>query len=249
MKAAIMQPYLFPYIGYWQLIRAADVFVIYDDVNYIKGGWVNRNRVLLGKKEHLLTLKLYGASPNKLINEISIFGSRENRSDLRKTIKQCYTSAPQYKAVMPLLESIIYNKETNISRYIEFSLKEICNFLKIRTKFLVSSDLEKRPILKGQDKVLDIAKRLKAAEYVNPIGGLKLYDQDVFLKNGIRLFFLRTKEIGYRQFDNEFVPNLSIIDALMFNPRQKVAGLLNDYELTCQPSCSRGKINGKDLTF
>ena len=108
MNLAVMQPYLFPYIGYWQLIDAVDIFIIYDDVNFIKRGYINRNNILENKTSQLITLELIGASQNKRINEISI-GNNVNK--LLKTLKQNYLKAPFYKDVFPVLEEILNNEE------------------------------------------------------------------------------------------------------------------------------------------
>lgn len=227
MKIAVMQPYLFPYIGYYQLINNVDRFVIYDDVNYIVRGWINRNRILLNGKEYFISLALSKSSQNKLINEIFICEDDKIREKLIKTIMHAYGSAPQYQLVFPLLKQIITYNGRGLHSYIEFSLKRILEFLDIRTELIFSSAIKKNNDLTGQAKILEICKRLKATEYVNPIGGKELYSKEEFKNYNIDLYFLKTNEIAYEQFTNEFVPNLSIIDVLMFNPKGKVIELLN----------------------
>src|SRR3972149_3144729 len=125
MKIAIMQPYLFPYIGYYQLINSVDTFVIYDDVNYIVRGWINRNRILLNRKEYFISLTVRKASQNKLINEVSICEEEKNREKLIRTISHAYAKAYQYQKVLPLLREIITNNEKILDLYIEYSLKRI----------------------------------------------------------------------------------------------------------------------------
>lgn len=223
-----MQPYLFPYIGYWQLINAVDTFVIYDDVNFIKQGYINRNSILDKDKAQQVTLELIGASSNKYINEIEI---GDNRKKFLKTIQQNYIKALFYKDVISLIEEIINNQEKNLARFIGYSLEKISNYLEIYTKFIYSSDIGKDNNLKAQDKVIDICKNLNTQRYINAIGGEELYNKKVFKENGIELNFLKPELIEYKQFKNKFVPYLSIIDVLMFNSIDEIKNMLRMCEL------------------
>jgi len=223
-----MQPYLFPYIGYWQLISAVDTFVIYDDVNFIKQGYINRNNILQNQKFHLFTLELIGASSNKKINEIKI-GSNSNK--LLRTIKQNYSKAPFYKNVYNVIEEILNNEEKELSKFLGFSLVKISKYLNIDTKFLYSSDIKNDKTFKAQSRLIEISKILNATGYINSIGGIELYDKEVFSQNDINLIFLKTHEISYKQFNHEFVPNLSIIDILMFNDKEQIKEMLTMNEL------------------
>ena len=228
MTVAIMQPYLFPYIGYWQLINAVDTFVIYDDVNFIKQGYINRNSILSNGKSQVITMELIGASSNKLINEIEV---GNNRSKLSKTIKQNYVKARYFEVVYPLIENILNQNEKNLGKFIGYSLEQISNYLEINTKFIYSSDIEKDNALKTQDKVLEICNILKADKYINAIGGQELYNKEIFKENGMELNFLKTELVEYKQFKNDFVPYLSIIDVLMFNSKDEIKEMLKRYEL------------------
>lgn len=228
MKLAIMQPYLFPYLGYFQLIRAVDEFVVYDDVNYIKGGWINRNFILAHGNKQLVTMPLRGASPNQLINQVTVGGGIDK---LLKTIRQRYGKAPQFTAVFPLVEDILKQQEQNLARFLDYQLRQICSFLGLNAKWHISSTLKKDNDLRGQEKVLAICEELGASQYINMVGGKLLYDRDVFAGRGVELSFLQPKTISYRQFGNEFVPNLSIIDVIMFNGKEQCAKLLEEYEL------------------
>jgi hypothetical protein len=223
-----MQPYLFPYIGYFQLINAVDTFVIYDDVNYIKQGWINRNYILLNGKKHLVTLALSGASSFKLINEIRVGTSR---SKFIRTVEQAYRKASFFDDVFSVIQTALDYEDNNLARFVSHALLSVSAYLKIDTKFMMSSDIKKDDALKGQDKILQICKTLGADVYINAIGGRELYSSDEFDKHSIKLYFMKTNDITYRQFDNEFVSNLSIIDTLMFNSRETVTELLNEYEL------------------
>ena len=228
MKLAIMQPYLFPYIGYWQLLNAADAFVVYDDVTYIKGGWINRNNILMGGQRRLFTIKLDGASSYKLIKDIAIL---DTFSDFVKTLRQNYSKAPFFGDVMNLVEMVIAFDKSNLADFIANSISIISDYLGIGTKLLMSSDIEKDNSLKGQAKVIEICRLLGATEYINSIGGTELYDASVFAENGIELKFIKSDFVPYKQFKNEFVPGLSIIDVMMFNTRAAIQEMLCNYEI------------------
>lgn len=228
MKIAIMQPYFFPYIGYWQLINSVDKFVIYDDVNYIKGGWINRNRILLGGSAHFINMYMNGASSNKRINEIDLDKNTHMINKNLKMLQSAYKDAPCFNNIFPILEKTIsYVNVNNIAEYLENIIREISGYLEISTEIVISSNLKKNNNLKAQDKVIDICKILKADEYVNAVGGQNLYSREDFAREGIKLKFINTDLIVYKQYDNNFVKDLSIIDVLMFNSKEKVKMLLN----------------------
>lgn len=228
MKCAIMQPYLFPYIGYYQLISAVDTFVLYDDVNYIKGGWINRNFILANNAPQRITLQLSGASPNKLINEVGI---GNNKRKLLTSVELNYRKAPYFESAFPVIESCINNPDNNLSSYLHQSITMICDYLEIQTKIILSSNLNKDSALKGSSKVIDICKSLHAETYINAIGGSELYDSDDFSDHDLALQFIKTGDISYHQQQDIFVPNLSILDVMMFNPKENIHKLLNTYEL------------------
>lgn len=231
MKLGIMQPYFIPYIGYWQLMNAVDKYVVYDDVNFIKGGWINRNRILLNGKPQYFNVKMKGASSFKFINEIKIDNSLIYINKNLRTIYMAYHKAPYFKKVNPLIEKILVQQTDNLAEYIVNSIKCIAEYLNIKTAIVISSELSKNNELKGQNKVIDICRVLDATEYYNAIGGIDLYSFEFFKKNGINLSFLKTNDIHYKQFNNEFVPNLSIIDVMMFNPEDKIKTMLDDFTL------------------
>ena len=226
-----MQPYFFPYIGYWQLINAVDEYIIYDDVNFIKGGWINRNRILMRDEPQYFNVRMCGMSSFKKINEIEVDPSPIWRKKALSTIIVAYKKAPYFSNVFPLLEDIILFKEKDLSRYITNSILKINEYLKITTKLQLSSSLQQNYNLHGQDRVIDICKRLKATSYYNTLSGENLYSKDVFYDNNIKLYFLKTHIQKYPQYKNEFIPNLSIIDVMMFNSFNRISEMLGDYEL------------------
>lgn len=231
MRLAIMQPYFLPYVGYLQLMNVVDKFVLYDDVNYINKGWINRNRVLVNGQEYLFTIPLKDASQNKLINEIYLSDDPKWRGKLLKTFEQAYKKAPFYLTAFAVTEKIINLEAEKVSDWIANSFGILAEYLDIQTEIVPSSSIYQNTHLKGQERILDICQREKANHYINPIGGTDLYDKSIFEKVGIQLNFIKSKPILYSQFKNEFVPWLSIIDLLMFNEMTAIQGFLNEYEL------------------
>jgi hypothetical protein len=231
MTIAIMQPYIFPYIGYFQLINAVDKFIIYDDVNFINKGFINRNRILVAGQPHLFTIPLKDASQNKLIHEVELSTSEPWRKKLLKTIQQSYQKAPNFSVVFPLLEEILHHECSYISELATFGMQRICSYMGIQTEIVSTSRIYGNAALKAADRILDICKQNQTEGYINPIGGLELYDKEVFEAEQIQLQFIKSKECTYTQYKNEFVPWLSIIDVLMFVNKENFGNLLTEYEL------------------
>ena len=226
-----MQPYFFQYLGYWQTLNAVDRYVIYDDVNYIKNGWINRNNILLGGQKHMITIPLDGASPFLPINQIKTTRAVKEKEKLLKTIESAYKKAPYFNSVFPMVCEVIMEDSCLIINALVKQFNLVCKYLDIKTELIVSSSLDKNNELKAQDKVIHICKLLGGTQYINAIGGQELYSFDDFKKNGLGLSFLKTEFTPYKQFKNEFVPGLSMIDILMFNSPQQIKTMLNAYTL------------------
>lgn len=231
MKIGIMQPYFVPYIGYWQLMNAVDRYVIYDDVNFIKGGWINRNRILLNGQSKYINIPMVGSSPYKLINEIEVNSDQHMIMKNKKMLESAYKKAPYYEQIVPLIDTILSCTEKTLSGYITESIKSICRYLDIETELIISSSLKKDNNLRGQEKVISICRLLGGKEYYNAIGGQALYSYQDFSDAGLKLSFLKSDEIYYKQFEHEFCANLSILDVLMFNPKEQVKEMLSLYTL------------------
>lgn len=234
MDISIMQPYLFPYIGYYQMIYCSDYFVIADDVQFIKKGWINRNRILLNGEPSMITLPLKRDSYFLNINErtFAIQSGSMGRITFLNKIVNSYRKAPEFTNIYPLIEKIMCFENENVAAYLHNSIKKICEYLDIRTKMIVESTLNLPPELNYQDSVIYVCKELKAKRYINSIGGMELYSKSKFKKNSIELKFIKTREtLEYRQFYNKFVPNLSIIDVMMFNPKEQIKAMLTEYDL------------------
>lgn len=231
MTIGIMQPYIFPYIGYFQMIKAVDKFVIYDDVNFINKGWINRNRILVSGAPHLFTIPLKDASQNKLIHEIELSQDGSWRKKLLKTIQQSYMKATNYSKVFQLIEEVVNLEAANISEFNLNALRKVSAYLSISTEIVSSSVLYENKHLKAQDRILDICKQENATRYINAIGGMELYDKSIFEAENIELSFIKSKEVVYSQFKNAFVPWLSVIDILMFCNIESINTYLDSYEL------------------
>lgn len=231
MRLAIMQPYYFPYLGYFQLINAVDDFVIYDDVHYINRGWITRNKILVDGKAKYFIVPCSKASQNKLINEIETAFAQKEKEKLLRTFYHAYHNAPYFDAVINLIEEALNKEIKKIATLATESILSVCRYLDIQTRIIQSSVVFDNHLLKKADRLIDICKRLNADTYINAIGGADIYSKQYFMDSGIRLYFLESKPITYKQFNQPFVPMLSIIDALMFNNKEQVKMLLNEYEL------------------
>ena len=231
MKVCVMQPYFFPYLGYWQMISAVDTFVIFDDVNYINKGWINRNNILVNGQAWMFTLPLDKASQNKLINEIELGGDLKTREKILRTVQMSYKKAPFYDVIYPLVEKAFLNPQKNLALFLKDHFESVFDFLDIKTKIILSSDVEKDNSLKGQDKILQICRKLDCDTYINTIAGEELYSYDAFAKQNMQLRFIKMKPVEYAQYKQPFVPNLSFIDVMMFNDKARIKDLLLQYDL------------------
>ena len=228
---AIMQPYFLPYIGYFQLISAADVFVVYDNIKYTKKGWINRNRMLLNGCDVTFTLPLRKDS-DSLDVVLRELAADFERDKLLNRFREAYRHAPYFSQTFPLLERIMNFKERNLFDYILNSIIEMCAHLCIRCEIRASSAIAIDHQVKAQDKVLALCKALSADRYVNAIGGMEMYSKEEFSTVGIALNFIKSHACEYKQFGKEFVPGLSIVDVLMFNPPSRVREWVStNYEL------------------
>ncbi len=229
MKIAIMQPYFFPYLGYFQLIKAVDKFIFFDDVNYINGGWINRNRIVINGQVHYVTLHLQEASQNKLINSILI---DDNRAKLKRSIELSYKKSPNFKSFWPVVDSVLSFDAKTASELIIRSVTCVCDYLEIKTVFEVSGQAYAHTKGLGRvDRIIAICQQNKATTYINAIGGMSLYDKNNFEPHKVFLKFIKPDLFIYKNGAREFVPWLSIIDLLMWNSHDEVKDYLDRYTL------------------
>jgi len=228
---AVMQPYFLPYVGYFQLINAADLFIVYDNIKYTKKGWINRNRFLLNGKDAVFSIPLKKDSDSLDIKDREISADFK-KSKLLNQIREAYRRAPYFARTFPLVERIVLEKETNLFKFILNSIRETCESLAIGTEIVVSSSLRIDHSLPGKTKVLALCRHVGADVYINAIAGQELYSKEDFSAHGIDLKFLKTKPFEYRQLGDKFVPWLSIIDVMMFNSPDAISECLaSNYEL------------------
>lgn len=212
---AIMQPYLFPYIGYWQLLHASDCFVVYDDVNYINRGWINRNRILINDAPGLITLPLLQASQNRKIRDIEIAPAAQWQRRVLRSIEMAYRKAPCFDEVFPVVEQILSHQDSNLAGFLTHQLRTLAGFMGLETRIVPSSQVYENSPLAAQARILDICRQEQATTYINAQGGRELYDPTAFAEAGIDLRFIAMRPLPYRQRSEGFTPYLSIIDALM----------------------------------
>ena len=226
-----MQPYFFPYIGYFQLIAAVDMFIVYDNIKYTKKGWINRNRMLQNGKNVMFSLPLKSDSDSLDVCEREL-AADFNRNKLLNQFKGAYRRAPYFEQTFPLVEQIVRYEDANLFRFLHHSIISTCAHLQITTEIKISSDIAIDHDLKNQDKVLALCAAVGASTYVNAIGGTELYSREAFRENGIDLKFIKSKPFEYPQFGNEFVPWLSIIDVMMFNAAEEtIASITGNFDM------------------
>ena len=230
MKIGIMQPYFFPYIGYFQLIQAVDQFIVYDNIKYTKKGWINRNRILHNGKDMMFSLPLKSDSDYLNVDEREL-ASDFNRNKLLNQIKAAYRRAPYFPHTFPLCEQVVHFEDENLFRFLHHSIVKTCEHLGITTEVKISSDIAIDHNLKNQEKVIALCNAVGASTYVNAIGGMELYSKETFREKDIELKFIKSKPFEYVQFCDEFVPWLSIIDVMMFNPIENIKECLDLCEL------------------
>jgi len=231
MKVAIMQPYFCPYIGYFQLIAAVDLFIVYDNIQYTKNGWINRNRLLRNGEAAMFTLPLKQASDYLDVRDRELAAGFK-RDKLLNQIKGAYQRAPHFAQVFPLIERVVRHDQNNLFHFLHHSIRAICGFLRIGTEMRISSGIPIDHALTKQNKVIELCRAVGASSYVNASGGVDLYSSEDFRAQGMDLRFIRSKPFEYPQFGAAFVPLLSIIDVLMFNPVEIVRDRISSgYEL------------------
>lgn len=231
MKLAVMQPYFFPYLGYFQLIEESDLFVIYDDVNFITRGWINRNRILINGSAAYITIPCKNSSQNRLICDTDHALNDKNRGKLVRKIELSYKNAPYFENVFPIVKDVIYLDTPGISELAIASISKTMNYLKMSGSAKVSSSAYENQQLIGVDRIMDICKQENAKTYINAIGGKMLYNRQTFFDKGIELKFLKPSFSKYEQFNSTFVSGLSIIDVMMFNSISAVQKMLKMYTL------------------
>lgn len=233
MRVAVMQPYFVPYFGYFQLLHAVDRFVIYDDVQFTRSGWIHRNRIAVGGAPSWITLALRRDSDTLPVRDRALTEDfRARNAKLLRRVEGAYRSAPFFEEVRPLLDAVFGHHEPGLFAFVRHSVEVVAAHLGIETPLVTSSSLGVDPDLRGQDRVLAMAEAAGARTYVNPPGGVSLYDAEAFQARGMDLRFLQPAVLAYAQGAHEFLPSLSILDVLVHNPLDRIRARLDDYALT-----------------
>lgn len=229
VRLSINQPYFFPYIGFFQLLHACSKFVSLDDANFIKRGWINRNRILINGKPTYLNLQIVDASQNRKICETKIDKYSGWKDDILKKLRISYSRAPFYTDTFTVVRNTLDTHSDLVSDISFQSILEVCNYLKLRREFgRCQGDVAGS----GEERIIGICKKENAGSYVNLPGGQELYDREKFRNDGIELLFIEPKLREYRQFGGDFVPGLSIIDVMMFNSPEAILDMISDYGLS-----------------
>jgi hypothetical protein len=228
MKLAIMQPYFLPYPGYFQLMAAVDEFIVYDNIKYVKSGWINRNRLCRDGRAATFSLPLKHASDSLDVREREL-AEAFDPGRLLNQFRGAYAKAPQFPEIFPWLEGIMRHSERNLFRFLHHSIRAARELLGIETTLRTSSEITIDHALKGKNKVIALCRAEGAHTYINAIGGTELYDKEEFAQQGIELAFLRSRPLEYPQTGPNFVPSLSIVDMLMFNPLGWVRARIADH--------------------
>lgn len=231
MKAGIMQPYFLPYIGYFQLIQAVDVFVLYDNIKYTKRGWINRNRYLAAGRERPFSLPLKKDSDYLDVRE-RLLADDFDPAKILNGIQEAYRKAPCFQSAMPVLRDILLYEDRNLFSYILHAVTRICRHLGIDTSIVISSQVPADHNLAGEQRVIAICQALGADTYINPPGGRTLYNSEHFAENGLRLKFIDPVLRPYPQLASHFSAGLSVIDVIMNNDHQMLTELLSHYSIS-----------------
>lgn len=222
MILAAMQPYFFPYLGYYQLAAGAGRFVFLDDVAFIRRGFIHRNTVLLDGQPHRFTLPVAAASQNRTIAEHRFAG---DFARFLQQLRHGYRRAPYFEGTYALVDSVCRRHGGNVARLCADSVQAVFSYLGLELEASFSSDI---PVAgRGQERILALCHRIGADTYHNPPGGQALYSSTDFRARGVRLRFVHGKFPAYPQIGREdFMPGLSMIDVLMHNPPADVARML-----------------------
>ena len=234
-----MQPYIFPYIGYFQLINYVDKWVIFYDTQYIAKGWINRNRILhpeINKQWQYFTVPLKKHSRDSNIKDLEINQSIKWQEELFGKLSAYKRKAPYYAATIALVNDCLAFECSTLSQWLEYSLKSVCAYLDIPFNYAVFSKMKinTENVNHPGQWALEIADAMQAGEYVNPHGGFEVFRESDFSARNIKLHFLKPGLTPYVQRRGCFVPGLSIIDIMMWKDKDEINAMLNDFTIVKQ---------------
>ena len=228
---AIWQPYFFPYIGYWQVIHVADTFFVGDNAHYIKNGWIHHNRIL-GQDDQPLDfgIQVSHASVDRYINETKRVVNLKRADKMCRVLEYYYSKAPHYNEAMDVIRPILMDEETDLTRYLVGQLKTVATYLGITTEIRLLSEVSARWDCQAPEVIRRTCRHFGCSDYINSITGTKYYAKEAFGEMGIDLHFIRRNDdIHYKQRCDEYVPDLSIIDTMMYCSREEMHDMLDRY--------------------
>lgn len=236
MKLGIMQPYFFPYIGYISLMKCVDRWIFMDEVQMIRHGWIERNRILRQQGGwHYFRVPLEKHKSHTLIKDIRVRNSEPWKDQILAQLVHYKSKAPFYHEVIKLLNDSFQQRFDSITYQNAHLLKKLSEFIGFEFNYQILSEMNlvmETPV-EADDWALNICKALDINHYVNPIRGKTFYNTEKFRQAGMKINFLHKQLFPYDQKDStgEFVDDLSIIDVLMFNSPKEVLKRLDNYIL------------------
>ncbi len=232
-SCAIMQPYIFPYLGYFQLVCAADKFIFLDDVGFIKQGWIHRNNILLNKRSYRFTIPIQNSSSNVNIAATLVSEKPNNwHFKLLETIRHAYKKTHYFESVYPLIENVFLDcSNKSVSSVAIKSIQSVLEYVGIDSFFWSSSTIYNNQNLKLEPRIINICEAESATIYMNAVGGQKFLKKEIFNTHNIKLNFVKPTLEPYSQNATQFQAGLSIIDVLMYNSPKNVKEML--YEGKC----------------
>lgn len=236
MKVAIMQPYFFPYLGYFSLAKNVDRFILLDDVQFIRHGWIERNRILKPNEGwQYIRVPLKKHSRETIIRDVEVDNSQDWTTKILAQLQHYAKAAKHYRGTIELVRTILERSKSddlvNINKKV---LVGVLEYLGIEMKVDVFSHMQLRIMTPSapDEWALNICLALDGvSEYWNPIGGVDFFSSEKYTNAGIKLRFQKVNVTEYDQRRGNFEPGLSVIDALMFNTKEQVRSMLDDYEL------------------
>ena len=233
-KLAVMPPYFFPYIGYFQLLHAVDLWIMYDNIEFTKGKYHNRNFLVFNGKREVFTVNLKKTSDFAMIGdrEISLEYRQKTCNKILSRIQQNYRKAPYFNEVFPWVKDVFEFPDNNLFNFADHSVKKVAEYLGIKTEIITSSSIDIDHSLRNKYRLFEFCKHFNIQYYLNPEGGVSLYNKEEFAQKGIDLHFHYAHQPEYHQIHSEkFEPYLSIIDIMMHCSVSEIQEILNDYHI------------------
>jgi hypothetical protein len=229
---ALMQPYFFPYIGYYQLLAYSDIFYIYDDTHYSKGGWYTRNRVLHNVKTYeYINVSVERPRLNEMLNNVRLKKKHDDLVSILGKLTIYKKRAPYYQRVVEIVRNVFADSSETLVSINVTSLTAVSEYVGIEYFIGYSSTLNYDRNCSAEDKVIEINREIGSTEYINLPGGRDLYHKTRFESAGINLIFMDLPHFEYETHPFQYIPNLSMVDVLMWNSPEDIRKYINDHRV------------------